>query len=133
MTTGKDAATLMLENEAMRNARIEDHRTCEALRRSLTETQDKLRAEVDRSTFLRGRLDAANADVQRLSAMVEELRDRVNTPEMSRLPAPDARCMTEANGYTYCRICGVAWSAHRDDECEKRKAQDVNRATTVKP
>lgn len=119
--TNEEAVRLQMEYDAMRVCRAEDHRTCEALRRSLADTQDKLRAEVDRSTFLRTRLDAANADVQRLSAMVEELRDWANA-ESDLRPSE-----------TYCRICGVAWAAHRDDECEKRKAQDANRAETVKP
>lgn len=123
--TNEEAVRLQMEYDAMRVCRAEDHRTCEALRRSLADTQDKLRAEVDRSTFLRTRLDAANADVQRLSAMVEELRDRA---AMAGGP-PSER----VNGTSYCATCGVAWSAHRDDECEKRKAQDANRAATVKP
>lgn len=119
--TNEEVVKLQMEYDAMRVCRAEDHRTCEALRRSLTENQDKLRAEVDRSTFLRTRLDAANADVQRLSAMVEELRERA----ISKGDDPAE--------LTYCMTCGVAWDAHRDDECEKRKAQDANRAATVRP
>jgi hypothetical protein len=132
MTTHRDVTTLLLELDAMRTTRLEDHRTCDALRRTLVETQDKLNAEVRRGASLAFRLDAANADVQRLSAMVEELRDRAQTRSFpQQADGMDARVYADGpvTHTTYCSTCGVAWAAHRDDECEKRKAQDRSRTS----
>jgi hypothetical protein len=74
--TDAAAATLKLEHDAMRAARVEDHRLCAKLAEDNT-------ALVEKVAFLGDRLAACNRDIGQLSAALEEARDILRAVQSS--------------------------------------------------